>query len=498
MSVRPFAAVSSLVFLSLAAVATAEDTTRDSVVHITVSHRQPNMLQPWTKMPAQEASGTGFVIEGRRIMTNYHVIQYANQIYVQPHRSADKLPAKLFAFAPAIDLALLELKDDSFFDARPPLPMAEGLPPVKGPVNVYGYPLGGQQMSVTEGIISRVDFAPYGVQAVGLMVQIDAALNPGNSGGPAVSDGQVIGVAFSMNQAAENVGYVIPCDEIRMFLADVADGKYDGKPHLFGMYQTVENEALRAKLGLPKGAGGLMVTQPAQTSQSYPLTAGDVITHMGEVAIDADGRVKASADLQLSFQYLVPKLAREGKLALTRFRAGQSEPVEVPVAASQPQLVPYLNGAYPRYLIHGPMVFSTATKESIMQGGAMRIWQQLFSGIGNSPLLGRLADPPAFEGEELVIVPSPLFTHPIAKGYSHPTGCVVTHVNGTAVKNLVHLVELLRDCQDEFVEFRFDRQPMETLVFRRTELAAATEEILTDNGIRKPCSDDLRDVWERK
>jgi hypothetical protein len=133
-----------------------------------------------------------------------------------------------------------------------------------------------------------------------------------------------------------------------------------------------------------------------------------------------------------------------------------------------------------------------------MQVGGMRLWQQMFGGGGNSPLLSRLADPPAFEGEELVVIPSPLFAHPIIKGYSHPTGCVVTHVNGTAVKNLIHLIELLRDAQDEYVEFRFDRQAMETIVFRRTELAAATEEILTDNGIRKQCSDDLRAVWEKK
>jgi len=447
-------------------------------------------------MPAQEASGTGFIIDGRRILTNYHVVQYANQIYVQPHRTADKLAAKLTVFAASIDLAVLELADATFFDARPPLPMAEGLPPIKGQVNVYGYPLGGQQMSVTEGIISRVDFVAYYHQTVGLRVQIDAALNPGNSGGPAVSDGQVVGVAFSTVKSAENIGYVIPCDEIRMFLADVADGHYDGKPQVFDVFQTVENDALRARLGLPKDTGGLMVTRIAQPDDTYPLRANDVITHMGESAIDAEGRVKLSDDLQLSFQYLVPKLARDGKLPITRFRAGKSEPIELPVSAAQPQLVPFLNGGYPRYFIHGPLVFSSATKEMVfLGGGPARLLQQMSGGI--TPLMSRLGDPPAFAGEELVVVPSPLFAHPIMKGYSHPTGCVVTHLNDVPVKNLVHLIEMLRDARDEYVEFRFDRQSAETMVFRRAELAAATEEILTDNGIREQCSDDLRGVWEK-
>ncbi|HVC94855.1 MAG TPA: trypsin-like peptidase domain-containing protein [Pirellulales bacterium] len=495
MNARTTAVALAMLCSSVATHAVAQDAIRDSVVHITVSRRPPNLQQPWGKMPAQEASGTGFVIEGRRILTNCHVVQYANQIYVQPHRSADKLAAKLVAIAPTIDLAVLELDDATFFDARPPLPMSEGLPSIKGQVNVYGYPLGGQQMSVTEGIISRVEFAAYQYQALGLRVQIDAALNPGNSGGPAVSDGHVVGVAFSTVQSAENIGYVIPCDEIRMFLADVADGKYDGKPQVFDVLQTVENDALRAKLGLPKGTGGLMVTRPAQPSDTYPLRADDVITQLGESVIDADGQVKVSDDLQVSFQYLVPKLAQGGKLPITRFRAGKSESVELPVSSAQPQLIPYLNGGYPRYFIHGPLVFSSATKEMVFLGGAARLRQQMSGGV--TPLMSRFGDPPAFEGEELVVVPSPLFVHPITKGYSHPTGCVVTHVNATPVKNLVHLVEMLRDSKDEYFEFRFDHQAAETIVFRRAELAAATEEILTDNGIRKQYSDDLRGVWER-
>jgi S1-C subfamily serine protease len=124
----------------------AADAIRDSVVKINVTQRSPNFTQPWTKSAAQEASGTGFVIAGRRILTNAHVVQYASQIYVQPHQSADKLPAKVLAISRAIDLAVLGLTDDdSFFDSRPPLELAAGLPQIKGTINVYGYPLGGER-----------------------------------------------------------------------------------------------------------------------------------------------------------------------------------------------------------------------------------------------------------------------------------------------------------------------------------------------------------------
>src|SRR5579863_4635130 len=151
----------ALIVLSGGERAGAGESVRELVVRVIVTQRPPNHFQPWTKAASQEVSGTGFVIEGHRILTNSHVVQYASQIYVQPHQSANKISAKVVAASPDLDLAVLSLEDESFFASRPAIPMAEGLPQVKSTVNVYGYPVGGEQMSVTEGIVSRVDYAGY-------------------------------------------------------------------------------------------------------------------------------------------------------------------------------------------------------------------------------------------------------------------------------------------------------------------------------------------------
>ena len=119
--------------------------------------------------------------------------------------------------------------------------------------------------------MSRIEFSPYYHFVMGLRVQIDAALNPGNSGGPAFSKGRLVGLVFSHIPTAQNIGYLIPVEEIRMFLDDLADGTYNGKPQILDLLQTVENDALRAKLGLPKGTGGLMVTEPYRNDGGYPL-----------------------------------------------------------------------------------------------------------------------------------------------------------------------------------------------------------------------------------
>jgi S1-C subfamily serine protease len=475
-----------------AASGAAEDAVRDSVVRITVTQRLPNFTQPWTKAPPRDGAGTGFVIDGKRILTNAHVVSYATQIYIQPNRSADKIPAKVILTAPSIDLALLSIDDPQFFDARPAIPFANGLPKVKTAVNVYGFPVGGEQLSVTEGIISRVEYAAYYLGTSGLRVQIDAALNFGNSGGPAVSDGKLVGVAYSGITTAENIGYLIPTDEIRMFLDDVQDGKYDGKARLYDSLQSVQNDALRAKLGLPVGVGGAMVQAPFRTDENYPLKPNDVITHIGEHALDAAGNVQVAPDLQLPFTYYIPKLAQDDKVKITVFGGGQSSERALPVRSQDRSLIGLLQGGYPRYFIYGPLAFSVPSREllSLIGEQGRAILRE-----AHSPLVRREQDDIGFEGEELVMLTTSLFAHPIAKGY-HATACqVLAEVNGAPIKNLAHLVELLRDSQAEFLEFRFAGRLQETLVFRRAELIAATEDILSDNSIRKQCSDDLLPLW---
>ena len=467
----------------------------ESVVRVIVKRRPPNPFQPWTKGSATEAAATAFVIEGNRLLTNAHVIYYATEIYVQPNKSAEKYVAKVAAVAPELDLAVLSLDDATFFEGRAALPFEIDSPKPNGPVRVYGYPIGGEQLSVTEGIISRVDFGQLAANGLGLRIQIDAAINPGNSGGPAISNGKLVGVAFQNLPKAENIGYLIATEEVVSFLEDVKDGHYDGKTWLRGDYQPLENEALRARFGLAKGIGGIMLTRAERGIPLEPLKIGDVITHIGDYALDQSGNVNASEALRLPFNYLVPKLARDQRLKVTILRDGQSLNLDVPTLGRTPELLAPLRGDYPPYFILGPLVFSTASSDfARLLGG------QWAGGLAarNSPIISRLGDTPAFEGEELVVVCSTMFAHKITKGYGQPFAAVVSTINGARVHNLAHLVTLVRDAKDEFLEIEFVDRGVGRLVFRRTELLASTEEILADNGIRRFCSEDLSAIWNGK
>jgi S1-C subfamily serine protease len=474
-----------------------ESKIRDSVVKVSATMRYPDMTHPWTKHSPQDATGTGVVIDGKRILTNAHVVLYASQLFVESYQSSDKLPARVESVSPGIDLAVIRLEDESFFEKRAPVVRTEALPEVKETVLVYGYPQGGSTLSVTKGIVSRIEWAGYGEATSGVRVQVDAAINPGNSGGPALVDGKMVGLIFSKLGQADNIGYIIPSEEIDLFLKDVADGSYDGKPAIHEALQTLENDALRSYLKIDKKTQGMVVHSTDPSNPHSPLKPFDLLTKIADQEIDNVGMVKIKDNLRLNFHYLVQKVAKDSKVPLTVVREGKSLPIELAAKNKYPMLISSLKGKYPSYFIYGPLVFSPVTNEfaaALDRGG------RLYSALAliGSPLALRRGDLPKFEGEELVVVSSPKFPHRIGKGYDDPFSKIVKEVNGVRVKNLRHLVEILRDSKDKFTRIVFDDKFSETIVFDHQEALKATDEILSDNGIREQASDELTAVWSKK
>lgn len=465
---------------------------RQSVVKIYATYRGPDFEAPWSKLPPEEYTGTGFVISGNRILTNAHVVEQSSQIFVQPPQSADRLRADLVAIARGIDLAVLEIRRDSeresFHEAHPELRLKSELPRIGGTVQAYGYPLGGEQLSITEGVVSRIEYADYYFDTYGLRIQVDAALNPGNSGGPVVMDGEVIGVTFSGIDQAENIGYVIPAEEVRVFLDDIADGSYDGRVKLFAEgFQTAENEAVRAWLGLSGDQTGLIYTGD---DEDLPLKRWDLIDSIGGVDIDNAGLVTIGDGVRVSWAYLIPQTAADGSIKMTVVRKGEPVELTLPVATTRDDLMSYLGNDYPEYFVLGPMVFSPVARDHLFE------FYAAYLAMLRSPIALRAEEEKAFEGEELVVVASDFLPHPITKGYAVAYRPTVKSVNGEKVKNLAHMLEIIKASGDEFLVFEFYEKGQETLVFDREEMLEVTEEILEDNSIRRQGSDRFMEVWE--
>jgi S1-C subfamily serine protease len=490
-------AVLGVVIVFASPAAANPDTIENAVVKVFATSVRPDPFKPWTKQSPREVTGSGVIIEGNRILTNAHVVVYATQVQVQANQSGERISASVVAIATGIDLAVLRLEDETLFANRPPVARTSALPDVKEPVLAYGYPTGGSSLSITKGIISRIEFVDYHRPVSGLRIQIDAAINPGNSGGPAVSADKMIGLAFSQLGGAQNISYIIPNEEIELFLADVADGTYDGKPAIYDEFQKLENAALRSFLNLDRSIAGVVVKEPYETDPGYPLKRWDVVTRIGDARIDEEGMVRVGDHLRVRFQYLVQRLAKQGTIPLTLVRAGKEMTVEVPVHRTRPMLIDDLRGAHPSYFVFGPLAFSTVTTQFVDGIAGNAQWLNQLS-IRGSPIVTRRGDRPDAHRENLVVVSSPFFPHRLAKGYRNPFALVIDTLNGRPVKSLNHLVELLRDSKDELIRLEFFGHDTEALVLPRKACLEATEQILIDNGVRARGSADTLAVWNAK
>lgn len=385
------------------------------------------------------------------------------------------------------------MENEKFFDKRNAVPLAEKLPSVRDAVTAYGFQTGGVGLSTTKGIVSRIEYGRYNYGQAGLRMEITAQLREGNSGGPAISGGKIVGLVFAVSTRG-NIGHAIPAEEITEFLKAPADTRDFEKLTLRLPLHRLENEALREKRGIPNDVTGVLVGDGSKAIPISPLKAGDILTKIGKYEIDNTGMVHIF-DTRLGLFYLVHKLAKDGKVPLTVLRDGKEIAVSMPVRTnSREKLIPTLKLRQPSYFVWGPLAFSPATSELVGSLGQFRTATWI---SGRSPVLTRAGGLVRFPGEELVMVVA-MFPHKLVKGYSSPVGLTVEKVNGIRIRNLKHLVETLRDVKDPFVEFKFAERFSANMVFKRKQVQAAMEQILTDNGIRLQASPrSLLRAWEK-
>src|ERR1700751_3747691 len=252
-----------------------------SLVRVTATSVEPDYRAPWNGGGLQRGVGAGFVISGNRILTNAHVVANSRYLTVERDGDPNKYPATVQFIANDCDLATITVGAPDFFKNMVPLKFG-GIPALESTVSAYGYPIGGERMSVTTGIVSRIDFQLYTHSSIDqhLAIQISAQINPGNSGGPVMQDGKVIGVAFQgySGDVAQGVAYMIPTPVIRRFLQDIEDGRYNGYVALGVTYTKLLNPAQRRFLGLKDDDRGVLVdTVVAAGPCADALRSGDVL-----------------------------------------------------------------------------------------------------------------------------------------------------------------------------------------------------------------------------
>ncbi|CAK9077035.1 unnamed protein product [Durusdinium trenchii] len=306
------------------------------------------------------------LIHARCLLTNAHVVADASYVEVRKAGNAKKFSASRLKIAHECDLALLSLEDDGFWADVSPLDFGP-MPSLQDEVSVVGYPTGGDGVSVTEGVVSRIEIQTYEHSGVDLLaVQIDAAVNPGNSGGPVLNeDSLLIGVAFQNQQNSQNIGYVIPVPVIEHFLKDTDPqdpSRSQGFCSLGIFYQGLENDQLRESLALEHRTGvyvrGLLPLSPAQ-GLVFP---GDVLLELENRSISNDGTFYVGFQERLSFVYLIQLKFPGQKVSVKLWRPGTGElSLQVPVFPLQPLVPITVQDSLQPWFLYGGMLFVVLT-----------------------------------------------------------------------------------------------------------------------------------------
>ena len=455
-----------------------------SVIQITTFSRQPVWDAPWRSEAVRRAGGSGFVIrtsKGKRIMTNAHVISWDREILVRRYQDPRPYLATVEFAGYDCDLALLAVEDESFFEGLEPLEFGE-LPGVRTAVITYGYPAGGEQISYTRGVVSRIEMQTYvhiGNRTL-LGVQTDAAINPGNSGGPVIQDDRVVGVAFQGIQGLENTGFFIPGPVIEHFLKDIADDKYDGFPQAGVRLMPLQSAAYRRFLKLPENGPGARVDSLLPIpSTAAVLQEDDVILQIGEYPLGSDGTI-LFRDNRVFGSLAFQEVQHGESVPLKVWRKGKELDLELPVLYYEgDRNVGNQYGALPRYFVYGGLVFVPLSLDYMKTMG--RNWSDPANADLVYELYYRRHESPEEARAEPVVLAS-ILADPVNANFDHRGRVLVDKVNNVRIEKLEDLIRAFESSTNTFhlVEF-LPNHSFDAL--ERTPAEEANPRILETYGI---------------
>jgi S1-C subfamily serine protease len=495
-----------------------------SIVQIFSDHDQPSYSQPWSTIKHEKSSGTGFCVnvpdylteklkspknKNKYIITNAHCVHNSTYITIRKRGIAFLYKARIDGIIYECDLAILSIDTESyqaskqkkdlskimneFWDDLLPLEIG-GLPSKLDTVYVYGYPLGGYNISITTGAVNRIQIIQYFDATMGIAIQIDAPINFGNSGGPVVDvNGAVIGVAFSGedDRFTQNMGYIIPTALVRYFLKAIR-GEFRGLCSLGIQYQGLNNVVLREYLGLKRESSGILITGfDRYGSSDKILKKMDVIIAINDKSIDNDGTMSLYDILSDSdpSSDLNSDLLQKGEIApftsfiglkhtgetvkITVLRDSQITHINIKIKPKK-FLAPILEyQIQPSYCIVAGLVFIPLTLMAYMEK------KQNHEYI--SHLTDYLEKQELNEENEQVIILSQIFTTEITEDYPDDN-FIVKSINEIEINNLEHLYQTVQKelGKNKYLKFEF-KDTSKVIILNSSDVNKYQENIIFEN-----------------
>lgn len=492
MSIRIVSRVSLCALLLLVpcrrGLAAAHDPTiSDAIVKIYTVASHPDYHNPWNAGDPVSVTGSGCIIKGRKILTNAHVVSDGTFIQVRRYGQSQRYNARVDSVSHEADLALLSVDDPDFCADVEGLEL-DDLPAVQQEISLYGFPMGGDTMCITRGVVSRVEHQEYVHSGLSLLaVQIDAPVNPGNSGGPAIVNGKIAGVAMMVCEKANSIGYIVPAMVIRHFFDDLADGRQDGFPSMGLSLQNMENPDLKRQYQIPPKQNGLLVTKVVRGGSAQGLLQeGDVITRLDDQPVAGDGTVELRKGERTSCSLVVQKHQVGEKLKVDFIRKGKPQSGQMTLTGRMADdfLVPLDRyDVNPTYYIFGGLVFCPLTTDLV------KAWGENW--IKEAPMEFLVAMTPNIKcdtKDEVVVLLRALAGN-LNQGYQDMEDVVIKKVNGRHIRSLRELISIVEESKEPFV--CFEDAGGQNIILDRERSRAEQPAILKTYQIARDRSADL-------
>ncbi|MEW6601534.1 MAG: trypsin-like peptidase domain-containing protein [Nitrospirota bacterium] len=463
-----------------------EDVIKDAVVKVYTMKSEPQYSNPWMMLPVKNISGSGSIISGNRILTNAHVVADHKSIQVRHNGDSKKYTARVLHISHDSDLALLAVDDDSFFSDSSSLELGE-LPEIRQEVTVYGFPSGGDTLSISRGILSRMEHHRYVHSSRYFLAgQIDAAINTGSSGGPVIVNNKIAGVVMQIYSpgSAENIGYMIPASVVKHFIRDVEDGHCDGFPDFGVVAQKMENPDMKRKYGMSRGQSGLVVNHVISGSSARGLIKkDDILLAIDGHPIADDGTVEFRPKERTVYKHFIDMHQLGDTADIDVLRNGMKERVTIVLNQTQKDFLLVQSEQYdrqPRYFIFGGIVFSPLTKNLINE-----------MQFAPEDLSVELENWPTEERKEVVVALQTLAAD-VNKGYHDLDRWVVSEVNGIKFKDFDELFHLVTMSTEPFIVFKNNKGFQ--IVIDRDKAQKAHNKILQTYNVMEDRSSDLNGI----
>ena len=456
------------------------DSIVNAVVKLEVMTARSNILCPWANV-TENSTGSGVVIDKGRILTCAHCVADASYIRVRKQNEDVLYHGKVLFVDDDADLALVGVDDPKFMADIMPLKIGE-TPHVQDDVLAVGYPIGGDDISYTRGIVSRIEDIRYAHGWTKLLgVQVDAAINPGNSGGPVLDlrNGKIVGIAFQGQEKGESLGYIIPPEIIRHFLADIQDGKVNGFPDIVFAVGMMESPAKRRYYRMDPSQTGVAVDDVDSVLGKDSIREGDVILEIDGYKVSNIGRIRLADGVARSLYYPLYTRQLGEKVPVKVLRDGAVVETFITSAKQNHRIRRWMYGVRPDYFVYGGLVFTTASYDYMISSRAK--------------FHDDIAKNKEFEDDEPVVI-SFCFSDKAIDGYRGSANSLVRNVNGVKVRNLRHLAELVDQCHGGFVCFGLDRDSVwdSKLIVDAGEMREATARVMKRYLIPADRSEDLQ------